>query len=393
MLNGNAKQYTSQDIVEILSPDYPKSIPGKLAIALSTLTELNLIAYNIGDNGAKHIADALKCNTTLQNLYLGSNNIGNNGAKHIADALKDNTTLQTLGLDMNNIGDNGAKHIADALKDNTTLHTLYLSFNKIGANGAKHIAGALNINTTLQTLSLGHNKIGANGAGHIVGALKYNTTLQELDLAGSEIGDNGAGHIADALKCNTTLQNFYLSFNKIGNNGAEHIADALKCNTTLQNLNLGSNKIEKDGARELYNAIQFYNIAIVALIPSVFDRERRGNFILQNQNVHKFIKDIKKDHFSDGKSQYKDLIPELKTRSSFAEYHLHFLYHHCVCNTKKNGFDNTPLNVLPNEILLYIFEMCDPTFFDAKYTQQPAVCRRILGTVMRELKNDLVKKV
>ena len=281
MLDGNARQYTSQDIVEILSPDYPKSIPVNLAIALSRLTELNLFNDDIGDGGAEHIAGALKCNTTLLQLNLGFNNIGEDGAKHIADALKYNTTLQTLDLGGNDIGD----------------------------NGAKHIAGALNINTTLKTLNLGFNNIG------------------------------------------------------------------------------------DDGARELYNAIQFYNIAIVALIPSVFDRERRGNFILQNQNVHKFIKDIKKDHFSDGKSQYKDLIPELKTRSSFAEYHLHFLYYHCVCNTKKNGFDNTPLSVLPNEILFCIFEMCNNNFFDAKYQQQPTVCRLTLATVMRELKNDLEKGV
>ena len=59
MLNGNARQYTTQDIVEILSSDdpesIPESIPGNLAIALSTLTELNLVAYNIGDRMVQSI--------------------------------------------------------------------------------------------------------------------------------------------------------------------------------------------------------------------------------------------------------------------------------------------------------------------------------------------------
>ncbi|CAF1667628.1 unnamed protein product, partial [Adineta ricciae] len=83
---------------------------------------------------------------TLTALYLSGNRIGDEGAQHIANALRTNTTLTTLDLSGNEIGDEGAQHIADALRTNTTLTTLHLSWNAIGAEGAQHIADALPTN-------------------------------------------------------------------------------------------------------------------------------------------------------------------------------------------------------------------------------------------------------
>ena len=51
---------------------------------------LNLIDNNIGAEGAKAIAEALKVNPVLNNLDLGYNSIGDDGAKAIAEALKVN---------------------------------------------------------------------------------------------------------------------------------------------------------------------------------------------------------------------------------------------------------------------------------------------------------------
>jgi hypothetical protein len=71
--------------------------------------------------------------------------------------------LSSLDLTWNNIGDNGAKMIADALKDNPSLKMLYLMHNNIGADGAKQIADALKINYSLNTLDFFGNKIDADG--------------------------------------------------------------------------------------------------------------------------------------------------------------------------------------------------------------------------------------
>ena len=57
-----------------------------------------------------------------------------------------------LDLRDNEITDIGARHLADALKVNTTLKILQLTENPMTASGLKKLADALAINTTLETL-------------------------------------------------------------------------------------------------------------------------------------------------------------------------------------------------------------------------------------------------
>ncbi|KAL1512428.1 hypothetical protein AB1Y20_005683 [Prymnesium parvum] len=192
----------------------------------------------IGDEGAAHIAEALKTNATLTSLHLTSNNIGAEGAAHIAETLKTNTTLTSLNLRDNRIGDEGAAHIAETLKTNATLTSLNLRDNRIGDEGAAHIAETLKTNTTLTSLHLHNNRIGAEGAAHIAEALKTNATLTSLHLDDNRIGGEGAAHIAEALKTNATLTSLHLDENNIGAEGAAHIAEALKTNATLTSLHL-----------------------------------------------------------------------------------------------------------------------------------------------------------
>ncbi|MFN8912341.1 MAG: hypothetical protein ACK5V4_06185 [Alphaproteobacteria bacterium] len=118
----------------------------KLLKANRTNTSLTLSWKNIGDDGAKKIADALKENTSLTSLYLSNNNIGPVGAQYIAEALKHNTSLTQLSLRSNNIGDDGAKAIAEALKHNTSLTQLSLRYNKISADGSKALEKAIKNN-------------------------------------------------------------------------------------------------------------------------------------------------------------------------------------------------------------------------------------------------------
>lgn len=57
-------------------------------------------------------------NNSIIVLYLNNNNIGDVGAKDIADALMRNHTITELNLNDNDIGDVGAREIADALMEN-----------------------------------------------------------------------------------------------------------------------------------------------------------------------------------------------------------------------------------------------------------------------------------
>jgi len=104
------------------------------------LVRLDLSCNNIGDEGAKMIADALKVNQRLKTMSLIGNIIGDDGAKFIADALKDNHCLKMLLLSNNSICDDGAKMIADAMKVNHSLRTLVLSDNKISSDGKEYLS-------------------------------------------------------------------------------------------------------------------------------------------------------------------------------------------------------------------------------------------------------------
>jgi len=105
----------------------------------NTLTHLNMSRINIGNEGARELADALKVNNTLTHLNLSGTNIGDEGASALADALKVNNTLTSLGLDGNDIGNDGASELADALKGNNTLTNLYLWNNNVGNEGASAV--------------------------------------------------------------------------------------------------------------------------------------------------------------------------------------------------------------------------------------------------------------
>jgi len=54
-------------------------------------------------------------------------------------------SVHTIDLDSNNIGAEGMKSLADALKINSTVHTIDLYNNSIGAEGMKSLASCLRV--------------------------------------------------------------------------------------------------------------------------------------------------------------------------------------------------------------------------------------------------------
>ena len=114
------------------------------------------------DDTSRNLVDKLR-NNSLKFISFSQKNIGDEGAKYLAEALKVNTYLKKIDLWDNNIGNEGAKYIAEALKVNTSLKEIRLGGNKIGDEGAKELAEALKVNTSLNGISLGSNNIGEEG--------------------------------------------------------------------------------------------------------------------------------------------------------------------------------------------------------------------------------------
>ena len=68
------------------------------SVMRSELLELDLWNCQIGDNGARIVAEFLKDDATIREVYLYECNIGPLGAKAIAEALRHNETVQRQNL-------------------------------------------------------------------------------------------------------------------------------------------------------------------------------------------------------------------------------------------------------------------------------------------------------
>mmetsp|Transcript_32153 Transcript_32153/g.68459 ORF Transcript_32153/g.68459 Transcript_32153/m.68459 type:complete len:437 (-) Transcript_32153:120-1430(-) len=198
-------------------------------------------------------ADALARNRTLRVLNLCENQIGGEGAKLLARAVKANDALRQLHLNGNRIGDEGVESLADALMDNFTLQVMVMSDNGIANEGARSLAVALRVNRSLQQLHLGGNDVDDEGVIAVAGALAENGTLQLIDLARNDVGDQGAESLAASLVANEGLRVLELGGNRIGDWGAAKLADALRSNYVVETVDLG----DKVGshAREMIAAI------------------------------------------------------------------------------------------------------------------------------------------
>ena len=97
------------------------------------------------DHDATVVAEILKSNTSVTYVRLERNKeIGDEGAKALAEALKVNATVEELSLWKCGIGDDGAAALAEALRANTSLTKLNLMCNDgIGEQGKQLLRNAV----------------------------------------------------------------------------------------------------------------------------------------------------------------------------------------------------------------------------------------------------------
>ena len=103
----------------------------------SSLQWLGLGGNDLGDRGALHLASLLQGNYTLAVVLLSllpSVSLGTSPSTTSPSLAGNVCSLQSLGLGGNDIHDEGAIHLAQALKTNTRLCSLGLGGNQIGRN-------------------------------------------------------------------------------------------------------------------------------------------------------------------------------------------------------------------------------------------------------------------
>jgi Ran GTPase-activating protein (RanGAP) involved in mRNA processing and transport len=88
----------------------------------------------------------------LEKLWLSSNNIGDEGCRTIAPALRTMTNLKTLNLSDNNIGDDSIAVLCSRVLPEISLEYLGLYGNKIGNVGCQSLLELVN-NGSLPSLN------------------------------------------------------------------------------------------------------------------------------------------------------------------------------------------------------------------------------------------------
>jgi hypothetical protein len=138
-----------------------------------TVKSISLRHNKIDSEGLEHIIKALKNNITLEELDVAYNEI-----TEVTKELS-NTLLNKLDLSSNNLGDDGAKSLAQFLKTNINLTDLNLRLCDIKKDGMSSISNSLCKNGTLKKLNLHHNSRGVyESMQEIAEMLKVNNKIQ-----------------------------------------------------------------------------------------------------------------------------------------------------------------------------------------------------------------------
>ena len=107
-------------------------------------SEIDLYNKGLTAHDATVVAEILKSNTSVREVNLdGNTEIGDEGSKALAEALKVNATVEVLHLGSCGIGDDGAAAFAAALRSNTSLTVLNLFGNGIGEQGKQLLRDAV----------------------------------------------------------------------------------------------------------------------------------------------------------------------------------------------------------------------------------------------------------
>jgi hypothetical protein len=213
-------------------------------------------AYDL--TGISALFRALHVNTRLKTLKIAENDIGNDGAKHIADALRENKCLSVLDIHGNALfgvlerdildeeegGDDGEGHVSGDEQENKRDEILAtqapepaqgdgVKYELSGLEGGGSLLTAIGENRYLTSVDLSWNDMGPKGAILFASSLLHNTSLTYLDLHGNYIGDNGVSALCLYLK-NPSCQLTVLYIQQVGMTpcGALLVAEVLSVNKT-----------------------------------------------------------------------------------------------------------------------------------------------------------------
>ncbi|KAL1510401.1 hypothetical protein AB1Y20_006710 [Prymnesium parvum] len=253
-----------------------------IAEALQSNTALSALglAYNdlcgINKRGeGKHssdciskLAEMLRTNTTLTSIKLGYNFLLSDGALHISEALRSNSSLKELDLQMNCLCDlipdgsgefnpNGLKKLLEALKINDSITVLDLSNNLVcgvfegmddpsshTCEAVQELAETLAANHSITSINLSGNFLRADGVALVAKALKGNKVLKTLECAITAL--------PSALRVNSNVVKTYTAI--------VQLAESLTVNKTITSIDLRENKYNFKDKACIWEALKANNL-------------------------------------------------------------------------------------------------------------------------------------
>jgi NLR family CARD domain-containing protein 3 len=211
---------------------------------LCGLDSLGEQAYDL--TGVSALFRALHVNTRLKTLKIAENDIGNDGAKHIADALKENKCLSVLDihgnalfgvlekeaiLDDERVEKNGNDRQQDSPLQEKEDNGLVIATSVQEAqldqqqqDDSDHAHGPLE--SPVEELK--YELSGLEGGGSLLTAIGENRYLTSVDLSWNDMGPKGAILFASSLLQNSSLTYLDLHGNYIGDNGVSALCFYLK---------------------------------------------------------------------------------------------------------------------------------------------------------------------
>ena len=158
----------------------------KILCSSNIVKHLYLSDNPIGDTGASFISNAVWETTSLKTLIMSGCDITSQGAEELSRALAQNSSLEKLDIGSNRgVGDEGIRHIAEALEHNKQLKELWIGLCGMTDKGAAYLASALSVNNTLKLLEMGENggELTEDGLSKLTQTLSHNTGLIKLKVS------------------------------------------------------------------------------------------------------------------------------------------------------------------------------------------------------------------
>ena len=198
-INFENENIRDEDLEYLLDETIGKKITSKLLLGSNEITS----------KGSLILSNILFWNENLQELILYNNHLGDNGVRHLSNALSNrNCSLKILSLGSNSITDLGMKYLSNMIEFNQSLTELGLVFNQITDRGIERFSQSISSsNSVLQILYLSKNSsITDRSIQSFIRMIQSKDSFKQLWLQNCRFSDQGKDKFRQLIRTRTDFR-------------------------------------------------------------------------------------------------------------------------------------------------------------------------------------------